>query len=169
LKGLSKTIVSVTTFATEKTHIKNRNSICGNKAERNNYIARGRCGNIAKKNTYKCWNNLINNMANAKKVTDVKLRVPLFCCLFYTWRKCTVDVFKSLDPKICSESAIEGFDTQMARGALDPLNIFCYEHVQDYDKSDKCDKLGELIPKVRSNRSRNKTPFSAIFELFDSL
>ncbi len=169
LKGLSKTIITVTIFNTEKVHIKNSNSICGNKNERNNYIARGRCGNRAKKNTSKCWNNLINNMSNAKKVKNVKLRIPLFCCLFYNWRKCTVDTFKSLGPKVCSDSAIEGFDAQIVRGALDPLNTFCYEHNQDSDQSDKCDKLTELIPKVRSNRSRNKTPFSATFELFDSL
>ncbi len=122
-KGLSKTITSVTILATEKVHIRNSDSICRNKAERNNYIARGRCGNRGKKNTSKCWNNLINNISNAKNVKDVKLKISLFCCLFYTWRKCTVDTFKSLGPKVCSESAIEGFHTQIARGSLDPLNI----------------------------------------------
>jgi hypothetical protein len=166
---LSKTIISVVIFNTQKVHIGNSNSICGNKAERNNYIARGRCGNRGKKNNSKCWNNLINNMSNAKKVADVKLRIPLFCCQFYSWRKCTVDTFKSLGSKVCSESAIEGFNSQIVRGALDPLNTFCYEHSEDHDESDKCDQLSELIPKVRSNRSKNKTPFSAIFELFDSL
>ncbi len=165
LKGLSKTIISVTIFSTEKVNIKNSNSICGNKAERNNYIARGRCGNRGKRNTSKCWNNLINNMSNVKNVTDDKLRIPLFCCQFYAWKTCTVDTFKSLGPKVCSESAIEGYETQIARGSLDPLNIFC----SDYDESDKCDKLGESLPKVRSNRSRNKTPFPAVFEVFDSI
>jgi len=74
-----------------------------------------------------------------------------------------------LGPKVCSESAIEGFNSQIVRGSLDPLNTFCYEHSEDHDESDKCDKLSELIPKVRSNRSRNKTPFPAMFQLFDSL
>ncbi len=168
---MSKTITSVTIFATEKVHIKNSDSICRNKTERNNYIARGRCGNRGKKNTYKCWNNLINNISNAKNVTNVKLKIPLFCCLFYTWRKCTVDTFKSLGPKVCSESAIKGFNVQISRlrGSLEPLNISPCEGTQNYEESDKCDKLNKLLPKVRSNRSRNKTPFPAVFEVFDSL
>jgi len=84
----------------------------------------------------------------------------------FEWKTCTIDVYKSIGSPVCSESTIEGFDQYISRGSLDAINIFCSEY---NDETDKCKEINNLLPKSRSNRSRNKTPFPAIMDIFDSL
>ena len=88
---------------------------------------------------------------------------------FLQWRTCTIDILKRIGSPVCEENAIEGYEEQIKKSTLDVLHVLCDEY---FDEPTMCEEVLELMPVFDPSRRRrvvNRTPFLALFKIFESL
>lgn len=160
LTGTSQTLLNLQVYNVDRI---NKPYCAKNGKKREAFVRWSKCGNDAKPETKKCWNNMINDMANARKVTNVKSRIPIVCCKYYAWIKCMKKSWKNTST--CDDEAREGYENLIHKATVDSMNLICNRYEDD---DTKCNKLFEELPK-KKNKNLRDTPISYIFDIFESL
>ncbi|KAI2805265.1 hypothetical protein BLOT_004259, partial [Blomia tropicalis] len=160
LTGTSQTLLNLQVYNVERT---NKPYCAKNGKKRAPFIRWAKCGNAAKPETKKCWTSMINDMANTRKVTNSKSRIPIVCCKYYKWIKCMKASWKATS--VCDEEAREGYGNLIHKSTIDSMNLICNRYE---DNDEKCNKLFEELPK-KKNKNLRETPISYIFDVFESL
>lgn len=76
LTGTSQTLLNLQVYNVER---QNKPYCAKNGKKRKEFVQWAKCGNDGKVETQKCWKEMINSFANARKVTNVKSRIPIIC------------------------------------------------------------------------------------------
>jgi len=160
LKDTSQTLMSLAVYNFERT---NKQYCAKNGKLKDQFVSWSKCGNSARKDTVKCWDSMLQIMANARKVKNSKSRVPIICCNYYAWTKCTVKALR--DNSNCDKSAVDGYDQHISKSSVDAMNLICKRYE---DNDQKCAQLYTQLP-ANKPKSLNKTPLLYVFDVFDSL
>jgi len=76
LTGTSQTLLNLQVYNVERI---NKPYCSKNGKKRDAFISWSKCGNEAKPESKKCWNTMINDMCNTRKVANTKSRIPITC------------------------------------------------------------------------------------------
>jgi len=127
------------------------------------------CGNKAKNHTVKCFNNYTLDLERMAKsqIPDAD-KIPLICCTYHRYDRCTEESFEKPGPDICPPKTVKGLHsllTEVFAGSLDHL---CGEFKADNDKCDSLNKRYNFLADVKIGKPR-KTPFLAFIEVVSNL
>ena len=106
---------------------------------------------------------MINDMANARKATNVKSRIPIVCCQYYKWIKCMKRSWERTSS--CNTDSREGYANLIHKTTVDSMNLICNRYEDD---EAKCKKFIDEAPK-KKNKNLRPTPISYIFDIFESI
>jgi len=151
------------------------NKRCRSEATRNTFIHAGKCGNLFKSDTEKCYKQYIMdsekiNKAKKTSITNDKHLLPLLCCSYHKFHDCCTDVWAQKDyAKPCDRKATIELESYVNDSMNDILQYLCGDY---QDNNDKCDNLiaryRDILSSVRI-KSNAKSPLSASNEVFNSL
>jgi len=161
LKGTSQTLMSLASYNFDKV---NKQYCAKNGKLKEQWVTWSKCGNAAKDKTKKCWDIMVLTMANTKKVKNSKSRIPIVCCTYYEWIKCTRRAMEEIGGT-CTKEAIDGFHVHINKASVDSMNLICSRYE---DNKQKCDTLAKEVSTVRPKRM-HKMPLLYVFDIFDSL
>lgn len=75
LVKLSKQVLNLLMYSVTK----NSNNVCKSARRKAEFINIGKCGNVAKPDTIKCWKTLVMKIDAIQYYKDDKLKIPLVC------------------------------------------------------------------------------------------
>ncbi|XP_054169301.1 uncharacterized protein LOC128966477, partial [Oppia nitens] len=159
LEGTSQTLLSLANYNFDKV---NKQYCSKNGKKKNDFLSWGKCGNVAQPKLRTCWSKMINVLAVTNKVRNEKSKVPIICCNYYEWVRCTVNSLKEKGLSVCSNDAINGFESHIRKSSVDSMNLICSKYEDD---STKCSSLMKELPDSKPKKLY-KTPYLYIFEIF---
>jgi len=162
LTSTSQTLMSLFVYNFERT---NKQYCAKNGKLKDEFVEWAKCGNNAKTKMLKCWDKMLLVMANTKKVKNSKSKIPIICCNYYEWTKCTIKEMKEMGSATCPQNSVDGYDQHIKKASVDAMNLICKRYE---DNDEKCNSLYEQLPKTKPANLR-KTPLLYIFDVFDSL
>ncbi|CAG2166997.1 unnamed protein product [Oppiella nova] len=162
LEGTSQTLLTLGNYNFDKVN-KQYCSKSGKKKDA--FVSWGSCGNSARPKLGVCWTKMISVLAVANKVRNDKSKVPIVCCNYYEWVRCTVSALKEKASTTCSKEAIDGYESHIRKSTVESMNLICSKYEDD---SAKCASLMTELPNTKPKKLY-KTPYLYIFEIFKNL
>ncbi len=94
-----------------------------------------------------------------------KSRVPIICCSYYAWTKCTVNALKEMGSNTCPQSTVDAYDQHIKKSSVEAMNLICRRYE---DNDEKCTQFFSELERKKPKTLR-KTPLLYVFDVFDSI
>ncbi|KAJ6216308.1 hypothetical protein RDWZM_007465 [Blomia tropicalis] len=164
LNGVSKTIISVFAYSSNRSHKRFcvKNGSGKSKAE---MISFAKCVNPNKSLVRNCYRKFLNKLSLTNSIGDAKNRIPYMCCMNVQLTNCiTNELEKSKHPD-CPAAVVNSYGSFFESISNNVMNSVCDG---SEDSSDRCEKIARL-PTAKLSPVNHKTPFPIVISIFKNL